>query len=233
MVPSLRPWRCAKATRSGSRAMVPSSFMISQITPDGLRPARRAMSTAASVWPARTSVPPSRAISGKMWPGVTMSSRPHSGLIATATVCARSARRDAGGDALARLDRDGERGLVARAVRLAHQRQAELLDPLAGQRQADQAARVAGHEVDRVGRRELRRDDQVALVLAVLVIDQDEHAAVARLLDQLGGAREVVRRGWRSCRSCSCVLRQPGDVAGQHVDLDVHRRRRVPASRRW
>ena len=70
--------------------MVPSSFMISQITAAGYRPALRAISTDASVWPARTSVPPSRAISGKMWPGVTMSSRPLSGLIATAMVRARS-----------------------------------------------------------------------------------------------------------------------------------------------
>ncbi len=43
------------------RAMVPSSFMISQIMPEGLSPASRAISTVASVWPARTSTPPSRA----------------------------------------------------------------------------------------------------------------------------------------------------------------------------
>ena len=96
-------------------------------------------------------------------------------------------RRDAGGDALARLDRDGERGLVPRAVVRAHQRQAELLDALAGHREADQAARVARHEVDRVGRGELRRHDEIAFVLPVLVIDQDEHAAVARFLDQFIG----------------------------------------------
>ena len=83
------------------------------------------------------------------------------------------------------------------AVLPAHQRQAELLDALAGQRQADQAAGVAGHEVDRVGRRELRRDDQVALVFAVLVVDQDEHAAVAGFLDQLLGARTGTATGPR------------------------------------
>ena len=64
--------------------------MISQITAAGYRPAFRAMSTDASVCPARTRVPPSRAISGNTWPGVTIWSRPHSGLIATAIVCARS-----------------------------------------------------------------------------------------------------------------------------------------------
>ena len=70
--------------------MVPSSFMISQITADALRPASRAMSTDASVWPVRTSTPPSLASSGKMWPGVTMSSGPFDVSIATAMVRARS-----------------------------------------------------------------------------------------------------------------------------------------------
>ena len=124
--------------------MVPSSFMISQITPDGFSPASRAMSTAASVWPARTSAPPSRAASGNTWPGVTMSSRPQSGLIATAMVCARSCAEMPVVTPSLRLDRHGEGGLVAGAVGLAHQRQAELFDPVAGHRQADQAAARAG-----------------------------------------------------------------------------------------
>jgi ribosomal protein L32E len=34
IVPILRPWRRAKGTRSSMRAMVPSSRMISQITPE-------------------------------------------------------------------------------------------------------------------------------------------------------------------------------------------------------
>jgi hypothetical protein len=37
----------------------------------------------------------------------------------------------------------------------------------------------------RLGRRHLGRDDQVAFVLPVLVVDQDEHAAIARLLDDV------------------------------------------------
>src|SRR2546427_165200 len=54
-------------------SMVPSSFMISQITAAGLQPARAAKSQPASVWPARMSTPPSTACSGKMWPGWTRS----------------------------------------------------------------------------------------------------------------------------------------------------------------
>ena len=64
--------------------------MISQITPDGLSPARRARSTAASVCPARTSTPPSRATSGNTWPGVARSLGPLAGSIAVAMVWARS-----------------------------------------------------------------------------------------------------------------------------------------------
>ena len=56
----------SEASRSGMRAIVPSSFMISQITPAGFSPASRARSTEASVWPARPSTPPLRARSGKM-----------------------------------------------------------------------------------------------------------------------------------------------------------------------
>ena len=51
--------RAAKSIRSGRRAIVPSSFMISQITDAGSRPAMPARSQPASVWPARTSTPPS------------------------------------------------------------------------------------------------------------------------------------------------------------------------------
>ncbi len=71
--------------------MVPSSFMISQMTPDGFRWASRARSTAASVWPERSSTPPGRAMSGNTWPGCTRSEGPLSGSIATWMVCARSA----------------------------------------------------------------------------------------------------------------------------------------------
>ena len=53
----------------GLRAIVPSGFMISQITDAGDLPASLARSTDPSVCPARTSTPPSWYLSGKMWPG--------------------------------------------------------------------------------------------------------------------------------------------------------------------
>src|SRR5580700_1487440 len=86
----LSPWRAQYSTRSGMRAIVPSSFITSQITPAGFRPASRARSTAASVWPARSSTPPPRLLSGNTWPGCTRSKGLAAGSMAVWIVCARS-----------------------------------------------------------------------------------------------------------------------------------------------
>ena len=85
------PWRVARCSRSGTRAMVPSSFIISQITPAGPSPARRARSTAASVCPGRSNTPPGLARMGKTWPGITRSAGTLAGFAATRTVLALSA----------------------------------------------------------------------------------------------------------------------------------------------
>ena len=63
------------------------------------------------------------------------------------------------------------------AVALDHRRQLQALAHFARERQADQAARVAGHEVDGFGRDVVGGDDDVALVLAVFLVHQDHHAA--------------------------------------------------------
>ncbi len=60
------------------------------MTPAGMRPARRARSTLASVWPTRWSTPPGRARSGKTWPGRRRSDGSVAGLMATWIVVARS-----------------------------------------------------------------------------------------------------------------------------------------------
>ena len=48
-----------------------------------------------------------------------------------------------------------------------------------------EAARVRGHEVDRVRRDVLGRHHEVALVLAILVVDDDDHPAGGDLLKRL------------------------------------------------
>ena len=92
---------------------------------------------------------------------------------------------DAGGDPFARLDRHREGGAVARLVVAGHRRQPQLARPLGGDRQADQSAGVLGHEIDLFGRRELRRDDYVALVLTILGVHQDVGPPVAGVLDDV------------------------------------------------
>src|SRR5688572_27982195 len=90
IVPMRRPCCAANSSRSGSRAIVPSSFMISHSTAAGVRPARRARSQQASVCPARISTPPASAISGNTWPGWTISEAFAPGAEATLIVSARS-----------------------------------------------------------------------------------------------------------------------------------------------
>jgi len=45
------------------------------------------------------------------------------------------------------------------------------------------AAAMRRHEIDRIGRRHLCRDDQIAFIFTVFIIDQDIHAAIARFLN--------------------------------------------------
>jgi hypothetical protein len=99
-------------------------------------------------------------------------------------------RGNAGGHALLGFDRNGEGSLVAGAILARHQWQAELVDARLAERQANQTAAVLGHEVDRVRRRHLRRNDEIPLIFPVFVVDEDEHAAVSRFVDQLLGGRQ-------------------------------------------
>ena len=64
--------------------------MISQITAESFNPASLDMSTAASVWPALVSTPPSHAIRGNTCPGLTISPCLKFGFIAAVTVSALS-----------------------------------------------------------------------------------------------------------------------------------------------
>ena len=50
------------------------------------------------------------------------------------------------------------------------------------------------HEVDRVGRRHLGGNHQIALILATLIVHEDEHAPVARLVDDRFGPNQHIGR---------------------------------------
>ena len=53
------------------------------------------------------------------------------------------------------------------------------------EREADQAARALRHEVDDLGRDQLGRADEIAFVLAIFVVGNNEHLTVADRLDRL------------------------------------------------
>ena len=133
-------------------------------------------------------------------------------------------RGDAGRDALARLDGDGERGAERRLVLIGHLAQPELVAALLGQAEADEAAGVRDHEVDRLGRCELGRDREVALVLAILVVDDHDEAAFADLLDRLLDGREGALGAGLDCHRHGRIAtgEQLFDVFRQHVGLEVH-----------
>ena len=83
-----------------------------------------------------------------------------------------------------RADRGGERGAERRLVVAHHHVEAEPLDTVGRHRQANQAARVFGHEVDEFGGGLLSRHAEVALIFALLVIHQDDHMAAAGFLER-------------------------------------------------
>src|SRR5947209_17882895 len=64
-----------------------------------------------------------------------------------------------------------------------HQGKIQLIQAFPLHGHADQTARFPGHEVDRLGRRQLSGHDQIAFVLSILVIDNDDEAAGADILD--------------------------------------------------
>ena len=98
---------------------------------------------------------------------------------------------DSRGRAAPRVDRFDEGRAVIRRIHRGHQRQGQLVAALFGERQANQAAAVLGHEVDGLGRDFLRRHGEVAFVLAVFVVHQHDLPALADFLEGFlnGGKR--------------------------------------------
>ena len=110
---------------------------------------------------------------------------------------------NAGGGAVAIVDRNGKGGAVDRVIVGDHRRQVQAARDLAGQRRADDAAGVAHDERHFLGRGMDRGDDQVALVLTVVVIGDDDDLAGGERLDRFAdtGLRHVdPLRGHRPAR---------------------------------
>ena len=101
-------------------------------------------------------------------------------------------RRDPGAHAVPRVPvhGDGHRGAAERGVRGGLGVQLEAVAVDRRERHAEIPRRVARHEVDDRGRDLLGRADEVAFVLAVLVVDEDDGPAAAEVLQDLGDRRE-------------------------------------------
>ena len=204
----LRPCLSAKASICGPTITVPSSLASSQITAAGRWPASRQRSTAASVWPERISTPPSRAISGKTWPGRTKSLAPMLRIGERAHGVAALLGRDAGRHAVFDVDRDGEGGAERRVVHRHHRRELQAARFVAGQRRADDAAAVADDERHLLGGAQRGGDDHVAFVLAIVVVGDDDDFAARDRLDGLADWICHVRSPIERARAVEKVVRR-------------------------
>ena len=200
------------------RAMVPSSLTTSASTPAGSHPREpgevdRGLGVAGALEHAAVAVAQREDVTGPgevLGPGVV-------GRAARARWSTRSAAEMPVLVPCAGVDRDGERGALALGVVGDHQREAQLVEPLPLDGHADHAAGVADHERHRLGRHGLGGHDQVALVLAVGVVD-DDHDLAARdggdgVLDLGEGHALLLLAGVRG--------EQTFDVLGEHVDFEV------------
>ena len=123
---------------------------------------------------------------------------------------------------MSRFDRNGERRFVDRRVLADHLRDVQLVEALADDRHADEAAGLFAHEVDRLGGHHLGRHHEVAFVLAVLVVQDDHHLAGANVGDRI---LDAVEDGLFEFPIAE-VRFQLGEGFGQR--LDRAKRRRPP-----
>ena len=83
---------------------------------------------------------------------------------------------DACGDAALGVDGFAEGGAMDRSVDGGHQGEIEFIAALLGEREADETAAVLGHKVDRVRSNFLGGEGEIAFVLAIFIVDEDDHA---------------------------------------------------------
>ena len=100
--------------------------------------------------------------------------------------------RDAGGQPVLDVDRDGEGGAERRVVRGHHRIEPQAPRLARRQRRTDDAAGVADDEGHLLRRAERGCDDEVALVLAIVVIGDDDDLAAGEGFDGLG---DIVEHG--------------------------------------
>src|SRR5438067_13074124 len=216
MVPILRPWRAANAARSAMRAMEPSGFMISQMTAAGVSPASSARSQPASVWPARTSTPPFCAITGKMWPGCTISSGFAWRAVAARTVRARSAAE------------------IPVVTPLAASIEMVNAVPMGERLSFTMSASFSWRQRPSVSVRQTRPRACVAMKLIASGVTKSAASRRSPSFSRSSASASTTMRprrmssinSWAVCMRLFChfAREHPLDVARDHVDLEIHAR---------
>ena len=103
--------------------------------------------------------------------------------------------RDARGGPVPVVDAHGERGALRLGVLADHERKLERVGTLGQQRHADDSGGVSQEEGDLLGSDRLGRHHQVALVLAVLVVDHDDDLSPTDGVDGVLDRAEASSRG--------------------------------------
>lgn len=107
----------------------------------------------------------------------------------------RSGGRNACRDAFRRLYRHGECRTVAARIDGGHRGQVELPDPLFGQTEAYDATASADHQGHLFDGHICRGKDQIAFVLSVFIVNQQDSAGLG------GGFLRLVRPVRQPCRN--------------------------------
>ena len=92
--------------------------------------------------------------------------------------------RDAG-RRVAGVNTDREGSLVVIRIVLHHLPDLKLIEAAADDRRADQSARIRRHKIDMRGREFFCGDDDIALILPVLIVNDNEHPAGSDVRDRL------------------------------------------------
>jgi hypothetical protein len=99
---------------------------------------------------------------------------------------------DAGGDAFAGLDGDGEGSAKGWAwvSGSGHHRQTEPFDLLFDESEADEASSVHGHKVEGFGGNEIGSHSQVALIFPIFVVNENNHTSSSCFINCTMNARQ-------------------------------------------
>jgi hypothetical protein len=120
---------------------------------------------------------------------------------------------DAGGDAFGGVDGNGEVGAEGLAILRDHAFKVELAGDLEGDSDAEHAAAFADHEIDHLGGDFFGGADEVALILTIFVIRDDDHFSGSNVrddgVDGIEGGFGGGRHGrWVKSRTTRRVLRR-------------------------